>query len=345
MSGEKYADTLEEKAKKSDVTIKLNYTLVKIDDDVLTFSTPDGIVRYQAKRVLFALGARESTRASRLVSGGRSPNIITTGTLQRFTYIQGTKPFKKAVIIGSEIVSFSAIMTAKHAGIDIVGVIESRDKIESFPLLKNISKYILKAPVYTSSKLVLITTEDKEVKSVTISTNGKLSDIECDGVIFTGDFIPESAILQKSCKGFNQHNHSLSITQNFQIDNERFFLAGNVVRGALTAFNCYFEGRDAGAKIAESLNEDKAPTVATITVGQEMDCWYYPSLIDVDSPIDFLTKVRFRHRTEGILSLFKNGELVSEQEIDAVPYKSITVSYYGDILKDDRFELDFEPIE
>lgn len=343
LSGEKYANTLAQKARDAGVKICLNYTLVKIDDNILTFSTPKGIQRYQAKRILFALGARENTRASKLIGGGRSPNIITTGTLQRFTYIQKLAPFKRAVIIGSEIVSFSAIMTAKHAGMKIVGVIENKDKIDSFGVIETLSKFILSTPVYTSSQLASINTVGKDVVSVTISTNGESREIECDGVIFSGDFIPESAILQKNFNNFNTHNQSLNITQNFQTDDERFFLAGNVLRGALTAFNCFFEGRNAGKAISASLSESKESAIATISVDENIDCWYHPSLVDTASPSEFLTKFRLKHRAKGVLSLYKNGSLAKKMNIDALPYKSITIKYDGVISRGDSFNISFCP--
>ncbi len=124
LSGPDYSRKLAKKANDYQINIQLLSTLTKINDDVLVFSTPDGIKLYRAKRTILALGAREIPRPSQLVSGTRSPNIITTGALQRFVYLQKRAPFKKAVIVGSEIVSFSALMTARHAGIEVVAIIE-----------------------------------------------------------------------------------------------------------------------------------------------------------------------------------------------------------------------------
>jgi len=343
MTGEQYANALHAKAKQSSIEIKLNYSLTKIDENIMTFSTPAGVKQYRAKRTLFAMGAREGTRASMLVSGGRSPNIINTGALQRFTYIQKRQPFSKAVIIGSELVSFSAIMTAKHAGIKIVAMIEKGEKIKAFSILKSLSNYILGTKVLTSTKLVRINTKGKDVISITISTDGKTRDIECDGVIFSGDFVPESSLLQKSFGDFNYTNCSLPITQNFQTKDYRFFLAGNVIRGALSAFNCYFEGQKSAIAIDYSLKNDHPLSTTPIVVKEDANFWYYPSLIDTKSPERYLTKVRFNRRIRGVLRVLKNGAEILKMNVDAVPYKSITVpAISGDIDSKDSIELLFE---
>jgi len=325
MTGEQYANTLQKKAQDKDIEINLNYSLTKIDDNILIFSTPAGVRHYRAKRILFAMGAREDTRASMLVGGGRSPNIISTGALQRFAYIQKRRPFSKAVIIGSELVSFSAIMTAKHAGIKIAAMIEKEEKIKAFSILKGIANYILGTKVLASTELVRINTKEKDVVSVTISTNGKSRDIECDGVIFSGDFVPESSLLQKSFEDFNYTNYSLPVTQNFQTKDSRFFLAGNIIRGALAAFNCYFEGQKSAIAIDSSFKSNIPLSVAPIVTNEDASFWYYPSLIDTRLSGKYLTKVRFSRHTKGELTVLKNNTEVLKIGIDASPYKSITI--------------------
>lgn len=342
MTGLDYAMTLERKAKEHSVAIKLKHSLTHINSDILTFSTIDGEIKYIAKRILFAMGARETTRSSMAISGGRSPNIITTGALQRFVHIHHRKPFSKAVIIGSEIVSFSAIMTAREAGIEVTGIIEEEDKIKSFSILSYASKHLLKTPVHTSTKLLSINTEDKEVKSITISKNNTEQTMVCDAVIFSGGFVPESSLLQKHLKDFNLLNRSTNITHNFQTKDKRYFLAGNVIRGALAAFNCYFEGKKAGIAIHKSLQKNDIPITVKIETGGAIG-WCYPTLIECNRKQKYLCKIRFQKHTKGILRILLNDKEVMRQEISAVPYLSITVDWFNiPIKKSDRLEVTYE---
>ena len=343
LSGPNYATKLVNLTLEENIDIRLNHTLININDNILTFSTPNGVQEFKAQRTIMALGARETPRSTRLTTGIRSPNIITTGAFQRFVYMQEFRPFKNAVIIGSDIVSFSALMTARHAGIKINAIIEEDESLNTFPLLKPFSQYILNTPVKVGYKILSINGENKNISSITIQKNEKIETIICDGIIFTGKFIPESSILQKAFKDFNHHNNSLQVSQTFQTKNKNTFLAGNVLRGALTAFNCYFEGKKVARFVDDSLNEDaiKLEQVA-INVDDNIQ-WYYPSLIDINKNKEFLTKLRLNRKAKGNLVVTLNDRKVTIQKVNANTYTTIEVPWINmHINKDDKINIKFE---
>jgi len=343
LSGPDYAKKLADLALQNGIDIRLKSTLTKVENGILTFSTPDGVKEYKPECTLFALGARETPRPDRLVSGIRSPNIITTGTLQRFTYLQKIKPFDKAVIIGSEIVSFSAILSAKHAGIKIEAIIEEKDEIDTFCIIKYIVRHFLKIPVLTGTKLKSINGEDKKVTSVTVSSKNGEKDISCDGVIFTGQFIPEGSILQKSFDDFNVTNNSLYISQNFQAKNDNFFVAGNAVRGALAAFKCYFEGKKVANNIHNYIISKKEPKLIKIEADENIS-WYYPSMIDLNSPMkQHLTTLRVKKRAKGVIKVLLNSRVVYKKSVRAFPFVSVKIPWRDiELLPDDTIKLKFE---
>ena len=342
LSGPGYAKKLSSLAREKNINIKLKSTLIKAEGDILTFSTPEGIKQYKPTCTLFALGARETPRSDLLVSGGRSPNIITTGTLQRFAYIQKIKPFERAVVIGTEIVSFSALMSAKHLGIKVEAMIEEKEEIETFCLIKYITKFLLGIPIHTGVKLKNINTENKNVKSITISKNDISEEIPCDGVIFSGKFTPESSILQKSFADFNTQNSSLNITQNFQSSNKGTFIAGNVTRGALAAFRCYFEGKKVASKIKEYLNFKRTPQIVKIEADDNV-AWYYPTMLDIKSPMEgHLTTLRLKNRARGVIKIYLNDRLVKTKKVWAFPFISISIPWSDIELKEnDNIRLEF----
>lgn len=342
LSGPNYAKKLASLAKEKNINIKLKSTLIKVDNDILTFSTPQGLEQYKPTCTLFALGARETPRSDLLVSGGRSPNIITTGTLQRFAYIQKIKPFKSAVVVGTELVGFSALMSARHLGVKVEAMIEEQEKIQSFCPLKYITKFLLGTPVYTGVKLENINTQNKNVTSVTISKDGKNKEIPCDGVVFCGKFTPESSILQKSFIDFNTQNSSLNITQNFQSSNKGVFVAGNATRGALAAFRCYFEGKKVASKIKDYLNSKNEPQIVKIEVDDGV-AWYYPTMLDIKSPLEgHLTTLRLKQRGRGVIKIYLNDRLVGRKKVWAFPFMSISIPWRDIELKEkDTIRLEF----
>lgn len=342
MRGPDYAAKLTETARRHGVTLALRSTLLTIEEDTLTFSTPEGTRYYRAGRILLALGARETPRPARLVSGIRSPDIITTGALQRFVYLHERAPFKKAVVIGSEAVSFSALMTCRHAGIEVAAMIEEQERIQMFKPLRNAAETLLKVPVHTGVEHIVIEGEGKNISGVTIRKNGTETFIECDGVIFSGAFTPEGSILQTDVPGFNLRNRSSNVTQNYQTLNPRIFVAGNALRGALTAFKCYFEGRDAARAIHASLQNTK-PLRTVPVEADDAIAWHTPSLIDLDAKHPRLTTLRFHRSTRGTLLTLLNGREVMRTRIDAVPFLNVTLPWFDqEVREGDRVELVYQ---
>src|SRR3546814_15700379 len=78
--------------------------------------------------LLLATGVRESSRAARLIGGQRPLGVVTTGALQSLVYLAGQRPFRRPVILGSELVSFSALLTCRHAGILPVAMVEEKPR-------------------------------------------------------------------------------------------------------------------------------------------------------------------------------------------------------------------------
>jgi NADPH-dependent 2,4-dienoyl-CoA reductase/sulfur reductase-like enzyme len=81
----------------------------------VTTTSPAGTATIRAGAVLVATGTRERPRPARLVPGARPAGVLTTGALQQL--VATRQPVgRRAVVIGAEHVSFSAVLTLRHAG-------------------------------------------------------------------------------------------------------------------------------------------------------------------------------------------------------------------------------------
>jgi thioredoxin reductase len=147
--------------------------------------------------VLLATGVRETPRSARLVSGTRPWGVTTTGALQQFVYLKHAKPFARVVVVGTELVSFSALLTARHAGIAVAAMLEEGERITARRPGDWIARHVFGVPVLTRTRLVAIRGLDK-VEGVEIERAGRRETLACDGVVFTGRFQPETAILRGS---------------------------------------------------------------------------------------------------------------------------------------------------
>ncbi len=343
LTGREYGELLTKKAKNAGVEIKLKHSLYKIDDDILYFATPKGVKKYRAKRVVFAMGVRESHRSNYLISGSRSPNIITTGALQRFIYEKGFIPFDDAIIYNTEIVSFSALSTSKNHDIKVKNMIETEKMIKSFPLIKPIAERYFDTTIHTGIKDMKIEGKNKEVDLVAIKKEENFIALQTKGVIFSGGFRPESAILQERFEEFNHINRSVYVSQNFRLKDGRFFAVGNVVRGALAAFKCYFEGKRCAVAVDESFENDTKRDIVDIKIDSDKIEWYQPSIIELNSKKEYLTKLRFKGFERGVLKVYLNGKPFITQKVDAKPYESIKIPWINyEVKKGDDITITFQ---
>ena len=226
-TGPRFAAQLRDDSKSLD--LRTGHTVLGIDGDVLRVQSEKGISEITASKIILATGTRETPRAPRFVGGSRPRGVMTTGALQAHVYLQHFKPFERPVIIGSELVSFSAILTCRHVGIRPVAMIEAKDHISAPRPGDLIAKLVYGVPVWTRTRLIAIDGR-KQVEAVEIERDGKRERIACDGVIFTGEWVPEAALL---------------------VNKPKVTLAGNVHGALKTSGACWREGRAIAEQIAK----------------------------------------------------------------------------------------------
>jgi len=255
-TGPQYAMKLVETALVSGVKIALSTTVVKAKEGgKLLISNNDGIQEISARRVIYATGVRETPRSARLISGKRPIGVINTGALQSYVYLKERKPFKRPVIIGTELVAFSAIQTCRHAGIKPVAMIEeANNPVARWPV--SLFARFTQVPLYLDTKLLSIEGE-KRVESVIVEdSNGKQRNIECDGVLFTGNFTPESTLARSGHLTIDQGTGGPLVNQYGQCSDPVYFAAGNLLRPVETAGWSWKEGRQVANCVAHDLKGD-----------------------------------------------------------------------------------------
>ncbi len=254
--GPKYAKALVKTALKNGVKIALNTTVTSFEKGgLLTLSTKQGITNLQAKKVVLSTGIREKPRSARLVSGQRPLGIMTAGALQSMVYLGNNKPFEKPVIIGSELVSFSSVATCSHAKIKPVAMIEENSRATAWSLLALYPR--LFGVKFLSRTRLLEIHGKKRVTGVTvINSAGKHEDIDCDGVIFSGQFTPEASLAYLGHLDVDPQTGGPVVDQFGRCSDPDYFASGNVLRPVETAGWCWKEGVETAKNIADSLSED-----------------------------------------------------------------------------------------
>ncbi|NHN89003.1 NAD(P)/FAD-dependent oxidoreductase [Acetobacter conturbans] len=231
-----------------------------LTDTIVTGIEPGGIVHvaterglesWQARTVLLATGTRETPRGPRLVSGTRPWGVTTTGAFQEMV-MKGLTPFRRPVIIGSELVSFSALMTARHGGVQPVAMIEENARITAQRPADVLARMIYGTPVLLDTRLVAIRGGEK-VEGVEIEQNGTRRVLDCDGVVFTGHFVPDAILARLSGIPLDAGTHGPMIDSTFRTLDPNVFAAGNVLRAVEHSGMAAREGQSAADMMLRAL--------------------------------------------------------------------------------------------
>lgn len=256
--GPKYAKYYRELAEKMDVEVQTSTTITGwADKKKLAYTSPHGLGEIEAGAILLATGVRERPRSARLVPGKRPQGVFTTGSLQRFLYQEHLSVGKRAVIIGAELVSLSALMSLMGAGIkcEMMVTEEASHQIE-FPYVAMkwaLADIISRTPIITNTRISNIFGQ-KRVEGIELThQNGSKQLVECDTVIFTGNWIPEHELARMGGLEINPHTKGPVIDANFQSSVQGIFVAGNLLRGVETADRCALEGQRAARAIRKVL--------------------------------------------------------------------------------------------
>jgi thioredoxin reductase len=238
LTGPKFAAKLRELTKGLDIrtaTTVLEFTL----RGTMRLHSASGISEMSAKRIILATGTRESSRAARLIGGNRLPGVMNTGTFQQMIYLKHQKPFSNPVIIGSEWVSFSNLLTCRHAKIKPVCLITENAKLDAPSYFGLGAKLVFGVPIKRKTKLLSINGDEK-VESVEIEADGRKETMTCDGVIISGKFTPELSLLPPGSVFPAQTTNQLLII-------------GNANGELNTAGRCMVDARVAAAAIAKDM--------------------------------------------------------------------------------------------
>lgn len=253
LSGPQYAQRLVKQAITAGISLQLNTTVTALKPGgMLSLSTPDGTCKLAAEKVILCTGNRESPRSARLVSGTRPLGIVTTSALQSMVYLKQRRPFKHPVIIGSELVAFSALLTCRHAGINVAAMVEPETRITALRGASLLPR-LLGTPLLLDTSLQTINGQER-LESVTLLTgSGKTQTLPCDGVIFSGQFVPEASLITTSHLHKDHRSGGPVVDQYYRCSDPGYFACGNLLHPVDTAGWCWSEGRRVAACVNAAL--------------------------------------------------------------------------------------------
>ena len=326
LKGPDYARRLVAAAEAAGVQIRTQTTVTALHPGgLLSLSSPAGSAELQAERVVLCTGVREASRAQRFLSGTRPHGVISTGALQSMVYLHGQRPFRRPVILGSELVSFSAIMTCRHEGMKPVAMIEEEPQIRAraftrpFPAMTGVS-------LVCGARDIRILGQ-RQVEAVSfVDAAGGARRIETDGVIVSGRFRPEAALLRMGHLEVDPGTGGPVVDQFGRASDPAYFCTGNVLRPAETSGWCWQEGVEMAARIAEDLGSAGAVASVPLRVADPAIAFVMPQRIAQGGaqPMRHI-QVELARPVKGALQITSGSKLLWSGSINSRPIRRFLV--------------------
>lgn len=246
ITGPAYARRLADEALAAGAHLRTN-TMVTgwADDTTLELTSPAGREHLGARAVILATGARERPRAARLIPGDRGGGVYTTGQLQNIVHLKGGKVGRRAVVVGAELVSYSAVLTLKHAGCETALMTSRYGSPESYGLFNIVGRTpLLGVKVATRTRLSRIigrpTVTAVEVEHL---GTGERRIVECDTVVLTGDWVPDHELAHAAGLDIDPGTLGPAVDTTLRTSRPGVYAIGNLLHPVDTADIAALDGR------------------------------------------------------------------------------------------------------
>ncbi|WP_283136296.1 NAD(P)/FAD-dependent oxidoreductase [Rhizohabitans arisaemae] len=268
-------------------------------DGGLEVTSSKGLRTVHASAILLATGARERPRAARWVPGDRGQGVYTTGQLQQAVYFHNQPVGRRALIVGAEHVSFSAITTLRHAGVEVAGLVTELSRHQSYEAFRWGARLAFTVPVLTGVRVVEVYGKPA-VTGVTLErvADGHRWNVPCDTVVFSGDWIPDHELARLRGVRIDSATRGPEIDATGLTSVDGVYAAGNLCHPVETADVAALTGRHVGHAVAARLRS-RSDLVTGAGVPIEVDdslCWVSPQRIRSTADLPARGKLILRPR-------------------------------------------------
>ena len=265
LTGPEYAQRFIDMIHERKIDYLLDTMVLEVNKDkvVTAINDSDGLMKIQAKAVIFAMGCRERPRGALNIPGTRPAGVYSAGTAQRLVNIEGVMPGKKVVILGSGDIGLIMARRMTLEGAEVKCVLELMPY--SGGLKRNIVQCLddYDIPLKLSHTVSYIHGKDR-VEGVTIAkVDEKLQPIagteeyiECDTLLLSVGLIPENELTRMVSDNLNPVTKGAYVDENFETDVEGFFSCGNVLHVHDLVDNVSQEAIQAGKSAAKVIRNE-----------------------------------------------------------------------------------------
>jgi thioredoxin reductase len=246
----------------------------------LELTSPRGRSTLKPAAIVLATGCRERPRSAQLVPGSRPAGVMTTGMLQQLVYLRGMPAGRRALVVGAEHVSFSAIPTLAHGGARTIALTTELPRHASIAAFRIGARLRYGVPVWTRTRVSAIRGRGRvEEVELTNADTGAVRSVECDTVVFSADWIPDHELAVMAGAELDPATRGPAVDSALRSSRPGVFAAGNLLHGAEQADVAALSGRHAAAGVVRYLEDGRWPEKRVPIVCKPPLGWIAPNVV------------------------------------------------------------------
>lgn len=212
-------------------------TVLEITPDKKIYAaSKNGILEFQAKAVILAMGCRERTRGAISIPGERPAGVYTADVAQSYINLYNKMVGKEVVILGSGDIGMIMARRLTLEGAHVQAVFEIQPYSSGLP--RNVEQCLrdYDIPLYLSHTVTDILGKER-LEGVVVSRvdehmqpiPGTEKTYACDTLILSVGLIPENELSIGAGITLDGRSKGAVVDENYQTDVEGIFAAGNVL--------------------------------------------------------------------------------------------------------------------
>jgi thioredoxin reductase len=257
VTGPEYINYIENQLDESCIGIILNTTVLDITKEkVVTYvNSKDGVKEVTAGAIILAMGAKERYSGNVVIPTNGLTGIFTVGEAHRIVNLDGYLPGRRTVIIAKDKWGFIVARRLIIEGGSIEGIVidSAIEEIVDKEIHNIIDGFDI--PIIENSRVIEIEGKTRIEKLKIMNLNNKLIyEKECDSLLLSVSFLPETSILEKIKFDINNETSGLEVV-NFKTSVDGFFACGNVIYGENALHMKEADGSECGVAAAKYIQK------------------------------------------------------------------------------------------
>jgi hypothetical protein len=216
------------------------------------------------------------------VPGDRPDGVFTTGELQNHVHLQHQPAGTSAVVVGAELVSWSAVLTLRAAGCRAALMTTEYGRPEAYAAITAAGRLGLRVPVARRTRVTRVIGRDR-VRAVELEhlDSGNRRTFACDTVVFTGSWIPDHELARLRGIEIDPQHRGPVVDSALRTTADGIFAAGNLLHPVDTADVAALDGRHVSGPVRRylDLDHDRPPGPAVRLRAEPPFTWVAPGLI------------------------------------------------------------------